>query len=104
MLATALAGLARNLPVGKRRLDELLDDWHIYDWQSDPFSRGAYSYVPVGGLQASRQLAEPVTNTLFFAGEATHDRLNGTVAGAIVTGFRVAEEVLQSRNRACIHG
>ncbi|HMC90001.1 MAG TPA: FAD-dependent oxidoreductase, partial [Gemmataceae bacterium] len=43
LLATALAGLARNLPVGKRRLDELLDDWHIYDWQSDPFSRGAYS-------------------------------------------------------------
>ena len=68
----------------------------MFDWQSDRFARGAYSYVAVGGLDAPARLAEPVEDTLFFAGEATHDRLSGTVAGAMASGYRAAEEVLLS--------
>ena len=69
--------------------------WH-YDWQSDPYSRGAYSYVPVGGLQATKALAQPVEDTLFFAGEATdYEALGGTVDSAISTGRRAAREILK---------
>ena len=69
----------------------------MHDWESDPFARGAYSYVTVGGADARADLAAPVDGTLFFAGEATsiHGQ-GGTVNGAIVTGERAAAEVVAS--------
>jgi len=67
--------------------------WH--DWQSDPFSRGAYSYVTVGGQNARGELAAPLNDTLFFAGEAT-DSEGGTVTGALHSGTRAAREVHRS--------
>ena len=69
----------------------------MHDWQEDPFSRGGYSYAAVGGMDAAVKLAEPVLDTLFFAGEATNgDGYNGTVHGSIATGLRAAKELLQS--------
>jgi len=45
-------------------------------------------------------LARPVVDTLFFAGEATNsDGNSGTMHGAIATGYRAAEELLQSEQR-----
>jgi len=68
---------------------------HVADWQSDIFSRGAYSYIKAGGEDAARILAEPIDHTLFFAGEATHTQgQSGTVAGALASGYRAAGEVL----------
>ena len=64
---------------------------------SDPFARGAYSYVVVGGMEVVRALAAPVGETLFFAGEATNsDGPTGTVHGAIARGWRAAHEILRS--------
>jgi monoamine oxidase len=65
----------------------------MHDWTHDPFSRGAYSYLAVGGRDARMTLAEPVDDTLFFAGEATsNDGQGGTVNGALETGERAARE------------
>jgi uncharacterized protein with NAD-binding domain and iron-sulfur cluster len=51
--------------------------------------------VPVGGLEARAALAQPVENTLFFAGEATNsDGHTATVHGAIASGRRAAREVI----------
>lgn len=64
-----------------------------HDWSRDPFARGAYSYVVVGGGHARAALASPVDQTLFFAGEATsNDGQGGTVNGALETGERAARE------------
>jgi monoamine oxidase len=83
-----------NLPLS--RLEELLESHWVSDWHPDPFSRGAYSYTPVGGADAMEKLAEPVQGTVFFAGEATHfEGQAGTVAGAIATGYRAAEQALR---------
>ena len=72
----------------------------VADWQADPFSLGAYSYVPVGAMTASTALAQPVANTLFFAGEATDtDGDSGTIHGAIATGIRAAEELMTIEER-----
>ncbi len=65
-------------------------------WAHDPWSRGAYSYTPVGAGAARDQLATPIADTLFLAGEATVT--NGhvaTVHGAIESGRRAAQAVLQ---------
>jgi monoamine oxidase len=67
-------------------------DAHVFDWQRDPLTGGAYSWVPVGAMPAQRALARPV-GPLFFAGEASHfDGACGTVHGAIETGHRAAAE------------
>ena len=66
----------------------------LHDWQADPFARGGYSYVQVGGSGAREKLAEPLEETLFFAGEATDTEQSGTVGGALASGMRAAHEVL----------
>jgi monoamine oxidase len=67
--------------------------WH--DWETDPFSLGAYSYVRVGGAEANRQLAEPLAQTLYFAGEATDaDGEYSTVTGAVRSGEQAAHDLL----------
>jgi monoamine oxidase len=51
--------------------------------------------VRVGGEGARERLAEPIEDTLFFAGEATDVEEAGTVAGALRSGQRAAREVLK---------
>jgi monoamine oxidase len=69
----------------------------MHDWDHDPFARGAYSYIAVGGGDARAALAAPVDGTLFFAGEATSsDGQSGTVNGALETGERAAQEAATS--------
>jgi monoamine oxidase len=95
IVAEALDGLQRlfgdSVPVRT-----LLSQSWVHNWQRDPFSLGAYSYVGVGGLDARRLLAQPLEGTLFFAGEATdHAGEGSTVAGALASGERAAKEVLK---------
>jgi monoamine oxidase len=91
----AIKSLAVALKVPPRVIRDELRDSILADWQTDPFSRGAYSYAPVGKVHFPAVLAEPIADTLFFAGEATNSHgHSGTVHGAIATGYRAANEVL----------
>jgi monoamine oxidase len=67
---------------------------YVQDWHADPLSRGGYSYVLVDGEGAREELAAPIDDTMFFAGEATDSDEAGTVAGALRSGQRAAREVL----------
>ena len=99
----ALETLAWALPVDRSELDELYQQAYLHDWQADPFSRGSYSYVRVGGLEAQKELAEAVEQTLFFAGEATEtEGHHATVHGAVATGYRAAREALRALKPAAI--
>ena len=92
----ALASLGQAFGRSPDELRGELRSCHHHDWSSDPYARGAYSYVPVGGLGAHAVLARPVDDTLFFAGEATHEGGDtGTVHGAIETGERAARLILE---------
>lgn len=68
----------------------------VHDWQADPYARGGYSYVKVGGTGARERLAAPLDGTLCFAGEATDVEQSGTVGGALASGMRAAREILDS--------
>jgi monoamine oxidase len=93
----AIVALAQLLGKSEADLKARLQAGFSHDWQSDVFSRGAYSYANVGGTEAGRVLAEPLADTLFFAGEATNSEgHNGTVNGAINSGMRAAEELLRA--------
>jgi len=88
----AVAALAKNVGVSKRRLESKVEDFWTHDWDTDPFARGAYSYPLVGGAQAAKQLARPVANTLWIAGEAADaEGRTGTVTGAIGSGRAAAK-------------
>ena len=71
---------------------ELLETY-FHDWDSDPFALGAYSYLRVGAGNARERLAEPISDTLFFAGEAASSDDAGTVAGAFDSGYSSGDRV-----------
>jgi monoamine oxidase len=92
-----LSTLAHLLRVSPSTLRNYFEAAYFHDWQSDPFARGAYSYGKAGCEGAQQTLAEPVEDTLFFSGEATDTSgHNGTVHGAMASGYRAADEILHA--------
>lgn len=92
----ALRGLSDAFGADDRAMSEALTGAWSHDWRSDPFSLGAYTYVAVGGSDAPDQLARPVRDTVFFAGEATCGESIGTVEGALQSAGRAARNVLRA--------
>lgn len=65
-------------------------------WDSDPYSKGAYSYLAAGADvdKHRNKLRNPVSNRLFFAGEATSASYYATTTGAMLTGAQAAQEII----------
>jgi len=94
LLDRAIGKLSRIFGRSKQELKECTDQMYYHNWSHDPFSRGAYSYPKLGGLEAARFLAEPVDDTIFFAGEATNfEGDGGTVHAALQSGASTAHKV-----------
>jgi monoamine oxidase len=95
LLHLAVGALARALAVPREEVTRYLDRHYFHDWARDPFACGAYSWIPAGATSAPAELAMPVDQTLFFAGEATCSAgLNASMEGAIDSGRRAAKELL----------
>jgi monoamine oxidase len=62
-------------------------------WNHEPLVLGAFSAAAPGGQGARKTLMEPLFNRLWFAGEAVHETLWGTVGGAWESGERAADAV-----------
>jgi monoamine oxidase len=91
-----LQTLARIFSKGLSSLRSQLTASYTQNWAGDPHILGAYSYIPVNGLDLPKLLAAPVEDTLYFAGEATvSDAQTGTVFGALESGLRAASEALE---------
>lgn len=97
IIARAVESLSRILQIKHAQVQSQLRAALFHDWDSDPFSRGAYSYVKAGGEGCQAILGAPLDATLFFAGEATDiSGHNGTVHGAIASGKRTAAEIINA--------
>jgi monoamine oxidase len=72
--------------------------YEYFDWSKLPFIKGGISYLKSGGTLGDRKnLATPLNGNLFFAGEATDDSGDaGTVNGALTSGGRAAQEVIEA--------
>ena len=93
----SLQTLSTLLRVSQSELQNIFGEAYFHDWQTDPFSLGAYSYGKVGANEAQQALVEPIQNKLYFAGEATDTAgNNGTVHGAIASGYRAAKQILNA--------
>jgi monoamine oxidase len=64
-------------------------------WNAEALALGAMSAAVPGGHAARAVLAEPVRDAVWFAGEAVHETLWGTVGGAWESGERAADAVLR---------
>jgi monoamine oxidase len=92
---TVCTSLAKILSLDPSHVKSLLLACETHDWQADPYALGAYSYIAKGGLEAPAQMTQPISDTLFFAGEHTDTTGHwGTVHAAIRSGLRAATQVL----------
>jgi monoamine oxidase len=96
IVENAITSLAAALHSSAATIRKHLVAAHLHDWINDPFSRGVYSYVRVGGTRAPAALAKAVQGTLHFAGEhVDRQGRSGTVHGAIASGWTAADEILK---------
>ena len=64
-------------------------------WAADPYARGSYSFLAVGSSPDDQKaLAEPASDRVLFAGEATQPEHFATVHGAYLSGVREAQRIL----------
>jgi monoamine oxidase len=68
---------------------------HATRWNEEPWVLGATSAAAPGAQSARRILMEPLGNRIFFAGEAAHETMWGTVNGAWESGERAADAVVK---------
>jgi len=100
LASEACAALAEVFGVEEAIVRDELIETAAYDWTNDAFARGAYSYVPVGAIDAPAAMGVPELGTMFFAGEHTDVTGHwGTVHAAMRSGLRVAEQVVEAANR-----
>jgi monoamine oxidase len=91
-----ITALPAALGLSREQVDEALISAHTHDWHGDPDSLGAYSWVPVGGVDASVEMSVPVDDTLYFAGEHTDTTGHwGTVHAALRSGLRAGQQVVE---------
>jgi monoamine oxidase len=96
VINTTLESLAGMFGLEPDQVRHFVASAQFHDWRKDPFSRGAYTYIPPGARDAQKALGRSIKRTLFFAGEATApEGFQGTVHGAIASGLRAAREVLR---------
>ncbi|MCB2408898.1 flavin monoamine oxidase family protein [Hymenobacter lucidus] len=91
----SLAALAYLFGATAEFLHSQLVTWRVVNWGADPFARGAYAYATVDSAAARRELARPLDDTLFFAGEGLYEGpAMGTVEAALVSGQQAARQLL----------
>lgn len=68
----------------------------VLDWSKEENVRGAYTYPCVGAHGAREILSAPLSDALYFAGEATHHGANPCLQAAMETGVRAAHQILHN--------
>jgi monoamine oxidase len=99
IMSRALESLSRIFGLAESELRQRITKTYFHNWGADEYTLGAYSYLPVNGIEHQLNLAKPVDSTLFFGGEATSIGNVGTVHGAIQSGQRAAREILTALGR-----
>ena len=69
-------------------------------WHGDPWVKGSYSAALPGQAHQREELAKPIDERLFFAGEACSTEFMATAHGAYITGVAAAEAIARSLGRA----
>jgi len=90
VLQQAIQSLANIFRQTAEQIKARMTASHVARWQTNDYCLGAYSYNKLFTTDARTLLHEPVQDTLYFAGEALYDGING---GTVEAAFVSAEEV-----------
>lgn len=84
---------------GERAASRSLAEHFIKDWSAEPLVRCGYSYPSIGSAPLRADLARALRQpgaalpSVVFAGEATHERLFGSLQGALLSAERAVREL-----------
>jgi monoamine oxidase len=78
--------------VGSKARDRFVRGY-LTDWAQNPWTYGAYTAAAPGHHSARADLARPIANRLFFAGEAVATPYYQLCGGAFLSGDAVARDV-----------
>jgi monoamine oxidase len=94
-LEKALESLSSIFSVPVHELKNRLEEFRIFNWENEPWSRGAYSYPRVESEQAKTVCRKSVDGRIYFAGEAFYEGpCPGTVEAAVISGLDAARLLL----------
>lgn len=93
----AIDALALTFGVSVDFLREQISDFYLFNWNTNPFSKGGYAFATLEGAELMDVLREGVQETIFFAGEAMYRGPHGgTVEAALISGRDVARKILNN--------
>jgi monoamine oxidase len=99
ILRIALHSLATLFKMSVEELREMLVASAIFNWLTEEYVEGAYSYSYPSSAAAKKILNKDLDETVFFAGEALGaNESSGTVEAALISGREVATK-LRKLNR-----
>ncbi|CAG5101961.1 Oidioi.mRNA.OKI2018_I69.chr1.g78.t1.cds [Oikopleura dioica] len=74
--------------------------FHITRWGKEEYSQMSYSFIKLGSTGKDYdEMAEPASDRLFFAGEATNRHFPQTVTGAYLSGVREAARIFKLEHK-----
>lgn len=95
IINSSLYSLSKIFGIDISFLKERLKWSKVFNWITDPFTLGSYSYSTLNTKKARKALLESLQDTLFFAGEALYEGPEmGTVEAALTSGLKAAEQIL----------
>ena len=74
----------------------LFQKGHFTNWSADPLARGSYSYAKVGKHKSRQNIAKPIKNRLFFAGEACVPKWATQATAAYLSGQNAAKKAISA--------
>ena len=95
LIAIALEALSYIFNTNESFFTKNLRAGKVVNWQTDPYSLGAYSYATLESINAKKVLTKPVEETIFFAGEALSEGVAmATLEEALANGTKTAKDML----------
>ena len=97
VMEKTVAALAKTFALQEGFLYEQMEDFSLFNWNTNPFSKGGYTFMTLEGREAIETLRAGVQDTIYFAGEAVYTGSHGgTVEAALVSGRETTRMILNN--------
>ena len=97
IISKAIDSLSAIFSIDQSYVKQILKGWHVANWATDLYNCGGYAYEVMNSPALTKTLKEPLSQTLFFAGEALYNGPEiGTVEAALTSGRETAHQLIAS--------
>lgn len=97
VMEKTITALALTFGLTEDFLNEQIEEFYLFNWNTNPFSKGGYAFMTLEGREAVDVLRAGVQDTIYFAGEAIYKGPHGgTVEAAFVSGREAARKILDN--------